>query len=443
MADATAESPALIRALTELDIALEELQGHITLPEEYARRALWNLEADQVQLERLTAMAVRRRSEVDVFEVLALDGSEEFHSNFLAWLLDPGGSHGLSDFVLQEFLRESGDSRAIPAATRPSTTVRRERGVVFDGETGRLDVTILNENSQFICVVENKVWSPESGNQLAFYREALGALYPDYTVRRVFLTPRGEKPDDPGEREHWKTMSYTNILHVIERTIRDKGDCINEDVSALLRQYAVTLRRNIVPEVSNDVHELARRIYRKHKQAIDLIIEHRGRYEPNYVTEGFRMIRDAIQTHASWKEGTTNHPYVRFVSADWNGYNRLDVGSWPYGLLHFEVQVTDHWTGLFLFFSKRGDKKLKRMIYDRVAAIPDIFEGQVSSYSDDYIRLRLSKDILEEHDYENWWDEREIRKTIAGRLDEFANDQFPVINEVVVECLEGYHAGAG
>ena len=44
----------------------------------------------------------------------------------------------------------------------------------------------------------------------------------------------------------------------------------------MLRQYAVTLRRNIVPEISNDAHALARKIYRKHKQAIDLIIENPG-----------------------------------------------------------------------------------------------------------------------------------------------------------------------
>ena len=69
---------------------------------------------------------------------------------------------------------------------------------------------------------------------------------------------------------------------LVERTIQDKGDSTNEDVRTLLRLYATTLRRNIVPDVSNDVHQLARKIYRKHKQAIDLIIEHRERYEPNY-----------------------------------------------------------------------------------------------------------------------------------------------------------------
>ena len=75
------------------------------------------------------------------------------------------------------------------------------------------------------------------------------------------------------------------VLHghpgLVEGATAAAGDTANENVLALLRQYAITLRRNIVPEVSNDAHELARRIYRKHKRAIDLIIEHRDRYQPN------------------------------------------------------------------------------------------------------------------------------------------------------------------
>ena len=124
-------------------------------------------------------------------------------------------------------------------------------------------------------------------------------------------------------------MSYTDVLRLVEGAIAAEGNSANKDVMAFLRQYAITLRRNIVPEVSNDVHELARRIYRKHKRAIDLIIEHRERYEPNYVTEGFRMIRDAIGRQPLWKESTSNHPYVRFVSSEWEKYEEeLGLESW-------------------------------------------------------------------------------------------------------------------
>ena len=112
-------------------------------------------------------------------------------------------------------------------------------------------------------------------------------------------------------------MTYKDILRLVEKTVEEKSDSIHEDVKALLRQYATTLRRNIVPEVSDDVHQLARQIYRKHKQAIDLIIEHRERYEPNYVTEAFRMVRDAVGERPEWRESRIDRPYARFVAAEW------------------------------------------------------------------------------------------------------------------------------
>ena len=76
----------------------------------------------------------------------------------------------------------------------------------------------------------------------------------------MILTPRGVMPDDPEEREHWTAISYTDVLRLVEEAIAPEGNSANEDVVAFLRQYAITLRRNIVSEVSNDVHALARRI---------------------------------------------------------------------------------------------------------------------------------------------------------------------------------------
>ena len=52
-----------------------------------------------------------------------------------------------------------------------------------------------------------------------------------------------------------------------------------------------------MPEVNNDVHALARKIYRKHRHAIDLIIENQERYKPDYVSEAYRMIRKRSATN--------------------------------------------------------------------------------------------------------------------------------------------------
>ena len=250
------ETAELKAALDEMDLDLDELGQVFGVENDRARLALERLEGDSGELGRLDGMLVEWQDEVDDFDALGLHGDEPFHSNLLAWLLDPKGSHGLGDHFLQGFLAACGASRAIRAADRPSTIVRREKSLELDGEYGRLDIWMLNVGANFVCAVENKVWASEGEGQLAWYRRALARDHHGHPVHLVFLTPQGVSPDDPEEREHWTTMSYTDILRLVEGTTAAAGDTANGDVLALLRQYAITLRRNIVPEVSNDVHEL-------------------------------------------------------------------------------------------------------------------------------------------------------------------------------------------
>ena len=217
-------SPGLTGALEELQDDLGDLEQLFILQDETARRSLRRLEEDGEDLERLAAIAPRWQKEVDVFRTLRLDGSESFHSNFLAWLLCPEDNHGLDDYFLREFLAEIGAARAVRAGARMGTTVRREQYIELDGESGRLDICILNEQARFLCAVENKVWSPESGNQLAFYRKALKALYSGYTIFLVFLTPGwGTIPEDATERDHWTTIDYSRISRILRPDHRGEG----------------------------------------------------------------------------------------------------------------------------------------------------------------------------------------------------------------------------
>jgi len=426
---------ALTASLEGLDEALGELQKMIAEADNKFRDALVHLNADDVDLNRLGSLAQEWQSQVDVFHSLGLDDKEEFHSNFLAWLLSPMAAHGLGSYFLQALLRCLGWRRVIAAANVGRTTITREHGISLPDETGRLDIRILNEDSKFVCAIENKVWSPESGAQLAFYRKALEAHFSGYRVERVFLTPTGAPPEDPEEQGHWSTITYKDILGLVEQTLREKGDTIHEDVRALLRQYTTTLRRNIVPEVSDELHRLARQIYRKHKQAIDLIIEHRKRYEPNYVTEAFRMVRDAVSQRPEWTERRIDHPYARFAGARWADKEELKVDGWPFYLLLFQVHCTNRGAELSLFLDWRDNGEIKKKIFHQLQAHFDLFSGEFPVYEDEFMTLKICN-ILDATDYETWWDEDKTRETISSRLKEFAQTQFPTIDRIVMDCLD-------
>ena len=153
----------LTASLEGLDEALGEFQKLIAEADDKLRDALAHLDADDVELNRLGSLAQDWLSQVDIFHSLGLDDKEEFHSNFLAWLLSPKESHGLGSYFLQALLRSLGWRRVIAAAAVGSTTVTREHGISLPEGTGRLDIRIVNEDAKFVCAIENKVWSPESG----------------------------------------------------------------------------------------------------------------------------------------------------------------------------------------------------------------------------------------------------------------------------------------
>ena len=425
--------------LEELDVDLVELGQLLHQADGELELALLRLEEDGEDLDRLRSMLEERQGEVDVFYELHQHDKELFHSDMLAWLLNPRGSHGLGDRFLRGFLRLFHGRPPISAADRPATRVAREVHLNYEGESGRLDILIENSRANYVCAIENKVWAREGENQLPWYRKVLTDEYAG-NVDLVFLTPDGRAPEEDEEHPHWMSTSYSRILNLIDGLLDGETAIENRDVRAVINQYAVTLRRNIVPDVSNDIHKLAQRIYRKHRRAIDLIIENKDRYTPNYRSEGYAMVRDAVGQQPLWNMGTCNLPYVRFRSDSWVGYEELRLVSWPNFLLLFEAHVTDSRVGLYLILWQGDDDSLRRRIFERVKERGDLFNCEAPAYTDQYIVLHTEGYLLEESDYEDWWDEESIRERIGSRLDSFARGSFPKINEVIVNVLEEHRS---
>ncbi len=110
--------------------------------------------------------------EFNVFEVLGAVSQEIRHSNFLAWLLDPSGNHGLGDYFLKRFLwkttslgREQGVHTISPIEVDglelANVSVRRE--------WRNIDILLVNDAQRFVCAIENKVEAAEHSDQLARY----------------------------------------------------------------------------------------------------------------------------------------------------------------------------------------------------------------------------------------------------------------------------------
>ena len=82
---------------------------------------------------------------------------------------------------------------------------------------------------------------------------------------------------------------------------------LDRDVRIVIEHYAEMLRRHLVTE--SEISELCRRIYSKHKQALDLIYEHR----PDRQQIVRELLEDWIRQNPDLELDHCSKSYVRFI----------------------------------------------------------------------------------------------------------------------------------
>ena len=400
-------------------------------------------------IKRLEELFEKNRTEFDAIDFIgrmqpdsgqALWASEEFHSKVLAWLLDPKESHGFGDRFLNDFLLRAGLEPAVIRTDLAATEVIREWGNEVDGQYGYLDLLIVNESARFLCAIENKVFSSEHSEQLTRYRIALERGYSDFTRRFVFLTRSGVSPYRREEREHWTSVPYAAVFEIVQQILENCGKSASEDVQAFLRQYATTLRRNIMPDTS--ISQLARRIYLEHWEAIELIVGNR----PNWVAECKQWLKEATARQSEWILDLEGREIVRFRPRDWDAYEATQTGiGWAPGskaLLLFEFKFYDGvpWLCIALSPGDSNNGRLRDKLFEAARQSPDLFSPRTISLNDGWTFLHEEDYILDDSDYGVGWDDGTTRAKLDAWVDNFAANQFPALNEVIVNCLREYEA---
>ncbi len=153
-----------------------------------------------------------RGEKFNVFNVLNLRTQEVcLHSAFLAELLAPDGSHGLGDAFLKLFFKEN----HIDCDTRECrVSVEKYIGTKTETEGGRLDIYIRASN--FIVLIENKIYAGDQENQLLRYREFAKKHSEGGDKFRIFyLTLDGHEASSwstAGEKIEYSCISYSNTI---------------------------------------------------------------------------------------------------------------------------------------------------------------------------------------------------------------------------------------
>lgn len=439
-AEAVRQMAALQNLIPDL-VRLEELQADAHTATLQALRNFAMKNPDLQRLEGLLAEEKAQSDEFNLFDMLNLWWQEDTHSRVLTWLFGPGNNHGIGDHFLKNFLSASGSLSGVDTTGDWSKAEsQREWYSVVDGGPGWLDILVTNDDAKFVCAIENKIFSPEGGRQLTHYRKALEAAYPapHRTKRYLFLSPSGMESQWDDEREFWKPMTYTTILQLVEQTIDDIAVEMSEEVRVFLRHYANTLRRKIVPG-SNEVARLARKIYLEHREAIELIYQHK----PSFRDECKQILKEVISRHTDWKLDRDDPSFVYFQPLAFTEYQGMQPGESHarYSLVGCEFQCPQEgnaWFRVEIAPETESNKFVRGRIVEAINQHPEVFNsaGQVAT---GWMTVHWGDSILDEGDLSKW-DDPSTRAKIEDWVKNFAENEFPAMNDVIVKGLEDHEA---
>ena len=444
LTEGEAESRARLERVGSGNSPLELIERFLREANALRITRLANFAADNQALGELLNVNEARLGEFDLFEILNIYGSEEVHSRVLAWLLDPRQNHRLRDHFLKAFLADTGcvEEQVLHNQDWSEATVVREWSAVVDDAQRYLDILVVNWRDHILCAIENKVFSGEGigedgVSQLTRYRRALEVQFPGFDRKHIFLSPHGRSAKDQEEQRFWQPADYGAVRRLVEHATIACGDAVLEEVRQFLQQYATTIRRKIVPE-SGELERLARKIYLENREVVDLLKKN----GPDWVAEAKQMLKEAVAEQELWKLDAEDRGFVRFRPAHWDDYPSTRTGKGWAGsesLLLFQFRFDDSIPWLDLALSAGFDGLVRKSLFDSVRQHPGVFRLMENSLKDGWMTLHQERDyMLDEADYSAAWDDGTVRSKIREWVSAFAEDKFPKMNEVIVNCLAGY-----
>lgn len=250
-----------------------------------------------------------RLGKFNIFDALGVARAEIRHSNFLAWLLDPSESHGQGQVFLKAILADV--LRKAPPDRRPFSALEVDgidlRGIEVRREWQRIDVLIICDEPRFGVVVENKIDSGEHRDQLTRYVQSYRARYGDRPTLLVFLTATGLDASN----EDWISYTYADIYRVLSRSMRTQSGAIGDDVRMVLDHYLRLIGSRLMNDAT--IVELCRRIYRNHRQALDLIFDTVGTVNDGILTS----VEEVVRNDPTWHLFNVTGKRVDFTLREW------------------------------------------------------------------------------------------------------------------------------
>jgi hypothetical protein len=222
-------------------------------------------------------------------KVMQAAQSEIRNSSILAWLLDPNENHGLGDDFLKAFLAGALKAKSshvsalqILSADFSDVEIRTEHNPDINKKT-RIDILIDCPRSDWLFIIENKLGSTQSEQQLRKYYDSVRSRL-DREDRRstiaqgIYLTLDGEDPS-ADVSENFVSYSHQQYAEQLAYLMAQKRDSLAAKIVDFIEYFIEVVMENspLSPEDEQRMQELAKRLYREHRRVIDYIVQHGSR----------------------------------------------------------------------------------------------------------------------------------------------------------------------
>ncbi|MBD2690327.1 PD-(D/E)XK nuclease family protein [Anabaena catenula] len=389
------------------------------------RELLESFIVDNEDLEELE----KKLAEFNIFEAIGVVRQEIRHSNFLAFLLDPSQTHRLRDVFLKQFLK-----RVLLEKDNPIDTIRHadiDIADLTDAEVSRekhyIDILIHSPRHKLVCVIENKIYSGEHSNQLKKYEDTINRHYKGCQAIFIYLTPEGSPPSEP----NWRIYNYYKVVEIIDSICISHKSTLGADIYTFMRHYSTLIRRHIVSD--SEIAELCREIYFKHKQALDLIFEHRPDLQSKILSEKIdKLVKELLKPYIdSQKIFVDYYPgSIDFGPRDWEN-------KFPKCSIYFKFDYRYDDVKVILQIGPINNNQNVRNNIFELAHNPKyskLFKPTKKQINKDRITI-YNLQILRKSNYEDV-DIEDIRKEILDFWNDFIENDFVSIEKIISENIE-------
>ncbi|MHA1499989.1 MAG: PDDEXK-like family protein [Promethearchaeota archaeon] len=361
-------------------------------------------------------------NDFNIFTSLNLINNEIRHSYFLSWLMNPKENHNLKDYFLSSLLKVI-SMRASSLGINTPSIFDIDNWSFIETEVLRewrnIDILIKDDNHKLICVIENKIYSKEHSGQLRRYKEIVEVEYPDYQKMFVYLTIEG----DEASEDDYLSINYHDIIKIISHIIENKSTSIGQEVLIFISHYREMFRRYIME--NSEIQEICRKIYKKHKKALDLIFE----YKPDLLMEINECLTEIIKNDPDLILDFSSKSYIRFITKKIDFIPRRGEG-WTKSerILLFEFKNNLNGVALYLIIGP-GSKEIREKLCKIAKNKLKLFNVAKRKFTGQWFSI-YKKTIVKANNYEDK-DISEIKKNLKEKIESFKiNDLVKIEKEI-------------